>query len=1599
MRSSSKLKKEQEVTGDGGSELNSKYLLLYFDNNKDIQVKEFLYRGDSRTSSEIFEKGFVARGTSPDVFSHVNPIGEHWFHDSGYISTSTSKTIAAKYPFSLMESASQELFLYEINFQKSGVDVRPHIEEAVRSNLLHPEDAEIYLNEAEIAVPRKIKASDIKGAWSVEIKNIHLSHEEVMYVRTVGDKYIPNPYYGNAIADKILKIGKTVGRGLTAVGGAIDGFRLHQAYNKGKEVDDYSGFFQEGARIIGGWSGAFALGKVSAAAGAAIFAPTGPIGMAVGSLGMGLAGSVAGYTAGGAIAEKGYKHVSDDSIASLSFISQAKAHEQDLCLIENIEQSSIENNKMSMLGAESLRIGKKSTSIKKEKTSVKNRQRPAMMPDAALKKIHLLHKKMNLIMDAFSQPDMDQFQNEPRIMKIHEDLLNLKSLEEGSNAENYQEEIFNKELELKRSKAEVMAKRLKFTDNLRKTGHALSGASNVLGILGEEKLAHEISVIGASTLAVLENGAALLGIGLLAGSINPLAAFSNIAAATFNIVNLFKPKPNTENQILSIILPYLSQLSRNIDRLTSLTQSEFNAVKHQLHENHLISLEKFSELADNQRNMLETLNRIYFEMKGSFASQHDKLRKILSELLSIEYKIHSQQHHQDIENLKEYLRLILENTKLEFNELSNKLEHIGKENSHTHQLDDIFKLPDNARPIEYFQLANYFSGLLKSSNHLSQAVIARNPLTVVYACIASILLNLNNTPNPRGTLPSQRILVRDILHLKNYQLLLNDIHTLMAAAGNVDLVELLIKQLGDSALSLAEAMDKRINEIETRYTQEKQMQIDQSLALYRQELSTQFNSKFEVNDYGWFRGTKTYTKRWHEQGRRKGEWFVTNNVTPYTHEEDRNNYFRETEKRIAEQRSMASKMIRDNTISAKNNHLFAFNKSTLSLFHGVGYIQPKDGRLPLLPAPDPLLSFEHPQFNDFIRIKEASCLGLGFIEFIYEIKAEENKFILEIYFNFFAKSNIAENSKLKIATIEFNDYQPKFYKPQESVWYYWVGSKIAPEERGKTKHWSTPGIGRKCITFDQALHGHGTGHNGGEFECTEFSIMVPQEFIDITPKINDFNSINLNLTVVESNMTIIEKLKSDAYVLFQGEVNQTLRNDLDYTATHELGRKAYLFEEAYRKLYGILSFAYFDLMQDKSSELYHWFNTQAVSIKHLKESPSCEKLENLKQNLDDLMRIVQKYSYVQSSFDLLHQVSNILDDFVEIYEPNAIKNNEQLPPNNHKDTVADKLTELLVNMVDNLILIAPAISEEVITKTLLESRNDQLDEYTKFEIQQRISEKVKQKKTLQLPSTEQIVNALGAPENTPLSSPVIHVQSNDPGLLNSNCLPMSNVEPIIKQPSFPNPQYQCSLEGNLTLLQVIGHWVGKWLPWNKDKLISDNDKEELMSICYDLKNLEKRQHKILQGPIRNYPIASELSGLSRVLRGLDGDISDIRKSWIASDSQLKDIKYKFERVKEELSKFSKISRQLAQYEEKAREGAKEGEEWVICCSSDGELTVRIEKPKTYLNLFSEMDNNVQPVGLNSNLLSHFSLFKPSQQPILVGQSEQLHNNHSICPVR
>lgn len=259
-----------------------------------------VYRGDRLAPSNAFQSSFTASSTNTDVIVHVCKNG------GGFVSTSTSMDVAIKYALgrSTKPGLVCDRFVYEICSSKEAIDPSEALLREFSAGRLNVDDFKKYTADQEWLEPLSVKKERIKGAW--RIKEMVLVDGKPTVI--LDNNYIPNPHYVPPLL-KVTKALKGLGRSAAAVGVVMDGMSLHAAYVQSQENDNYEPLLDEGARVFGGWSGAYALGAALGRAGAFAGAKVGPtpylksLFSLVGGVVFGAAGSIAGYNSGGKFAQ------------------------------------------------------------------------------------------------------------------------------------------------------------------------------------------------------------------------------------------------------------------------------------------------------------------------------------------------------------------------------------------------------------------------------------------------------------------------------------------------------------------------------------------------------------------------------------------------------------------------------------------------------------------------------------------------------------------------------------------------------------------------------------------------------------------------------------------------------------------------------------------------------------------------------------------------------------------------------------------------------------------------------------------------------------------------------------------------------------------------------------------------------------------------------------------------------------------------------------------------------------------------------------------------------------------------------------------------
>lgn len=417
---------------------------------------QYLYRGAWRRPDTIFKEGFKPRGTNMNLFRHVISSDG----SSAYVATSRSKTIASWFPNAndLPAAAAGKKFIYQINPQLDAVNVAlTNANTAKATSLDSLLDSRVYQSfaksEKEIAVPRAIEPHDIKGAWEV---NVLESQNGSKVYQIINSDFIPNPQYqgpakGSYVPLALVSSIKVASHIAIGVGATLDGLSLYQAYRSCEYAGNYEAFFNEGTRIIGGWTGAVIVGTQMSAMGSKWCRPLGPRASFVCSVGGGIVGSAMGYLGGGASLLGAKKIVPTLGISSLNACeldarpqegagmigSEAVADEfSDLAVVSD-EKKTEEPSKASNMGreafiaalhtAEDQKMPKTTTRKPKKAPAAKEFKKEHRNPVHSQKE-HDSAERLRLL-DAAAAHINEQFPNDARTERDYLDYLNSQPTE------------------------------------------------------------------------------------------------------------------------------------------------------------------------------------------------------------------------------------------------------------------------------------------------------------------------------------------------------------------------------------------------------------------------------------------------------------------------------------------------------------------------------------------------------------------------------------------------------------------------------------------------------------------------------------------------------------------------------------------------------------------------------------------------------------------------------------------------------------------------------------------------------------------------------------------------------------------------------------------------------------------------------------------------------------------------------------------------------------------------------------------------------------------------------------------------------------------
>ena len=810
-----------------------------------------------------------------------------------------------------------------------------------------------------------------------------------------------------------------------------------------------------------------------------------------------------------------------------------------------------------------------------------------------------------------------------------------------------------------------------FTKTIEDTSQTIFGAAKLLYLFGDKEIANDLATVGLSTLSAIEQGSALMGYGLLAGSVNPVFAVAAIAEAITNIVGLFSKQKYQENPN-KVILNAIRKLFDVVEDLQKNMQVRFDEIQAKLDHQSWLFLEKFIALKTTQTDTVVVLNTIYQEMHAGFANQEQRLSGIAQQLFALHQQVGSSPYRADLDFFKETLRFVMQNTVFdEFNPLSASIDHRALENGIHHQAKSVMDLSEDASASAFFETTTYLSHELNTS-------FAHNPLFLLYGSIANLLLILKKYPIPNAELERHRLSKRDFDRLMVYQKNLQDFEAIIFRARTPNFLQL--KKLQTMMLQLADAIEVETDRFEKQLTKQKRMSNEALLTSKNAAHWNSFQEDSPIETEKWFTGTHTYERVYHTgTGRRRwggkaGQWHHDSTTDAYTDIQKREAYIQQQLKNQREQKSQFrimreqhQEMMRDNP-----DQLHLFKPAHVNAFHEGLFFVPTQPGLPYLSVPDPLFQTNTASHAVMLTLKEAQNVGLGLIRFSYALLADKNQIEYRVAFE-------SDHQPTKQMMTIVLPYTKRPHGLMESVWNDYMGGTIYTDFEGDTQ------------SIRKQSDSAGTYKNG-EYDAHSYAVSYPKTPIHQVGKKELFDQPD-SLLINEADLLKLKQMMHDAYSDFRTEYRRKLHAQMDLSQTNELSKIAYEFATIEKIIRGLLTIAYFDDMQNARSELRQLSDRYTVTLHRLHALPLetniSATVRQIALSISDFQHQLHMLQQSSLNFQLLEDVKAIFNETLELYKPYVVTNNDAFPIANQDERVNQLQTKIIVRLVRHMLSAQP----------------------------------------------------------------------------------------------------------------------------------------------------------------------------------------------------------------------------------------------------------------------------------------------------------------------
>ncbi len=867
------------------------------------------------------------------------------------------------------------------------------------------------------------------------------------------------------------------------------------------------------------------------------------------------------------------------------------------------------------------------------------------------------------------------------------------------------EEISGDE-EALRAKADLITQRYKF-EEIKSNAHLLTtGASSLAVIFGHPEWANKISAVGHGSVSITESILALAGSSLV--SITSPMAIVGILSSIASITQAFSPQ--YQDPTPQLTLEAVQELSRQLARLEDKIYYHFQEQKLEHKETYRKTLEHFSQLHTSNAIQLSMTRQFYMSIQARFDQQESQLNSLpqlihaMSERMI--YAAYDTQHNDLIECMN-FIEAMTETAETNYLENATKILTIGLHNSIGSQPSSPMDIPSlPVSPNSYLHFSTYFAQLMHTFGLSNCNTKFADPYLATTAALVALLLDIKQFPDPNHPHEHLRINEKSVNRLLEYLSMLTRISNLMIQSREPAFFENVLAAWRKATLQLDSeirvAFRSIIKERQHFYQQELGVVLDIQRAMIEEGF---INTHIEPSVQELFTGTIKRWKRRHH-GR---TWDVRGNehVGSYIDEEAKNAFLIPLKSQINQQKIIAKEDSVTRQLVVSENKMSVDGHWAITHYHGIKYIKPNEPGLPYLPAPDPLFSQE--AVPAFLKtLLKAQTFSVGELQLTYDIDLATSTFHLHLEMQCLDDTRQHLTSQ-RIATFT-RPYAPLYAQGAEAVWYFWLGGSLPRSNTKIAKHrlidatlmhggWFplfAERTGQEMCDFAWQHHGGGLlGHDGGEFEFTQVSYFINDACVDFPATKDIFVTMseaalppNVTLTVYPEPLQIISDLMKTQETRFKNDcadrLSQTLR-----------GKNFKQYELSFRNLYGILSWSYYNTLQNPDSRLSKCFSQTVFNLDEIcnKNTASIREgnplissynsLKNLAEISAELRETLKdpEFGLPDPNCAFLTEAARQINAFLALYLPNFLAGDQMATLSKANEIAMTLIVETLASIL------------------------------------------------------------------------------------------------------------------------------------------------------------------------------------------------------------------------------------------------------------------------------------------------------------------------------